>query len=110
MESKKGLTKAEKLLIELDNEEIKKYGRRLERNFKIGDTATLRDSRIYTIDIDSQIELRRLADTKEEVTIKSVNYKKDGNVFSYDIVTKTGVCFYGFGPSEFDPAQNVVTG
>lgn len=103
MESREGLTKGEKLLIELDNEEIKKYGHRLERNFKIGNVATLRDSRIYTIDIDSQIELRRLANTKEEVIIKAVNYKNDGSVFSYDIATKKGVCFYGFGPSEFDP-------
>ncbi|HCL4480139.1 TPA: hypothetical protein N2D99_002225 [Clostridium botulinum] len=37
----------DKILIELDNEEIKKYGHRLERNFKIGDKATLRDSRLY---------------------------------------------------------------
>lgn len=94
------LSKAERLLTELDNEEILKYGSVLERNFKVNDKVTLRDSRLYTGNFDT--ELRRLADTKEQVYIKKINTNDDRSIWSYDIITQYGRIFDGFYPSEFD--------
>lgn len=96
------LSKAEKLLTEFDNQEIKKHGSVLERNFKVNSKVVLRDSRLYIGNTGSQSELRRLADIKEKVFIKKININDDGSTWSYDIVTKDGKCFDGFYPSEFE--------
>jgi len=96
------LSKGEKLLLEFDNEEIAKYGHRLERNFKIGEASTLRDGRIYSLNVESQLELKRLSDTNEDIYITAVNFNADKSICSYDIVTKDNKLFYGFYPSEFN--------
>lgn len=97
------LSEEDKILIEWDNEEIKKYGHRLHRNFEIGDKVTLRDSRLYGYNE----ELIRLADTKEEVFINDIDFNDDGSIWSYDIVTKNKRYFYRFFPSEFNYKINI---